>query len=217
MDGGSIPPISTTGLCHALLDSLIGMSNCCLLSTAFVAPTVDVTTVTPTAKEPSMRSHLLLASAAVSASVLMLLVGCAPSEEDKAASAPPAVTAEDDAAATGSEDNESADDGLTAMALPENWPAEVPVIDGTVVDAFFVPGDDSTTFWGARVLPDVPLEQADAEALSIMEAAGFEVAGGSENDDGTVNRQFENGAYTVVINISLEPDEEGVLYNVRPR
>jgi len=161
-----------------------------------------------------MRRRPLLPLVAISASLVIMLAGCTAADDDAVTTPPPAVTTEDDATTTDPEDEAAADEGADSVPLPDTWPAEVPVIDGIIVDAFFAP---STPFWGARVLPDVPLEQADAVAPSIMEAAGFEVEAGSENDDGTTNLHFINGAYTVVINISLEPGEEGVLYNVRPR
>ena len=101
------------------------------------------------------------------------------------------------------------------MPLPASWPGSVPVIPGTIVDAYSV--ESGVVFWGARVIPEGALADADDVARSIMEEAGFVLDAQNPNDDGSVNRLYANDEFLVAVNISTEPGEEGVLYNVQPR
>lgn len=159
---------------------------------------------------------LRLAPAAVLA---LLLAGC--SAPEQAANRAPATTeqqasAEDSASGSESASEGSEDGEEPEVALPDTWPAAVPVIDGRIVDAFALPGEP-ISMWGLRVVPEEPLETAHDTALAIMQAAGFEVAGEADNDLGTLNRNYRSAEYSVFINISTAPGEEGVLYNVQPQ
>lgn len=155
---------------------------------------------------------LRLAPAAVLA---LLLAGC--SAPEQAADPAPAATEQQAPAEDGASETEGSDDGEEPeVALPDTWPAAVPVIDGRIVDAFALPGEP-ISMWGLRVVPDEPLETAHDTALAIMQAAGFEVAGEADNDLGTLNRNYRSAEYSVFINISTAPGEEGVLYTVQPQ
>lgn len=156
----------------------------------------------------------------VAAALAVTLTACAPSSPEAAtagdapleSSAPaPAETESDDDGAAEAEDEPS----LTAVPLPDTWPAVVPVVDGVIVDAFAV--DSGTVFWGARVVPDADLAAASEQARAQLEAAGFTLDGEAENDDGTVNRTYASDEFRVFVNLSTAPGEEGVLYNVQPR
>lgn len=161
------------------------------------------------------RSALFLAAA-----LAVTLAACAPSGEGSPSdeAAPPTTSAPAPAEASDGADDAAEPEGeqsLTAVPLPDTWPAVVPVVDGVIVDAFAV--ESGTVFWGARVVPDADLAAASEQARAQLEAAGFTLDGEAENDDGTVNRTYASEEFRVFVNLSTAPGEEGVLYNVQPR
>lgn len=103
---------------------------------------------------------------------------------------------------------------LGGTSVPDDFPAEVPLVDGEVTSAFGV-GKAPEKVW------NVTIEVADASALDTikaqLEAAGFS----SDLDDASVGGisggMYSNGTYSVLI-VVAEDGKEGwaATYTVTP-
>lgn len=99
----------------------------------------------------------------------------------------------------------------TDGTLPESFPAEVPLIDGTVLGGGASPDN---TGWAARV--EVASADQFAEAQRLLEEAGF-TGSGIDTDATSGFGNFASADYNVVLTVSTEADKAVATYVVTPR
>ena len=95
-------------------------------------------------------------------------------------------------------------------SLPNDWPAEVPTVDGEV--GFSVAANG--TFTAALTVPNVA---AAEEPFTQLLDAGFTEVSALDLGNGAATRVYENGAYNVVVIIGSNDDgTAAVQYTIAP-
>jgi len=98
----------------------------------------------------------------------------------------------------------------SGASLPDNWPADVPTVDGQVI---FSASADST-FSAAITVADAAAAQ---NAFTLLIDAGFTESAFFDLGDGTSSKAFENGTYNVgVITAVNEDGTATVQYTIVP-
>ncbi len=98
----------------------------------------------------------------------------------------------------------------TGASLPDNWPADVPTIEGNVV--FSAAANDA--FTAAITTPDLA---AAEQAFTDLLDAGYTQVAEIQLGEGAASRTFENGTYNVTVVIAENGDGTGqVQYSIVP-
>lgn len=82
------------------------------------------------------------------------------------------------------------------VAVPDNWPAEVPVYDNGRLISVMVAGDGSSV--NAVWQTDATTEEAAADYGTALESSGFTV-GDTSAISGMTNATYEGNGYTVTV------------------
>lgn len=100
----------------------------------------------------------------------------------------------------------------TGTTVPEDFPDDVPLIEGTVVSAVEVA--EGTTSWTVAIATSDTIEDAFATVRSEMESAGFEYI--DEVFEGTPTAHMQNGTWRAVVSVIGDPAlaEATVSYSV---
>ncbi len=118
---------------------------------------------------------------------------------------PPAVTPEEE---TAGEPAEEAGDGPAAGALPADFPAEVPVIDGPILMGHGMDVDDART-WTASIGVDDSVAAMDLAREQLL-AAGFEETGWTDASAMRLG-SFTSDHHQVVISNSSDAETGDVV------
>ncbi|GAA3585868.1 hypothetical protein GCM10022198_06480 [Klugiella xanthotipulae] len=96
----------------------------------------------------------------------------------------------------------------TAVALPEDFPVDVPLADGTIVTA----EPFASVGWAATVIVDSADAQQDA--LDKLTDAGFKNIGTNEDDPKSRTYNYSDGDMSVTVLLSQEGDNFLVDYTM---
>lgn len=98
-------------------------------------------------------------------------------------------------------------------SLPSNWPAEVPLVDGTIEFGGTL-GSGAETTWTLQIMtPDVESSFNDAKAK--FAAAGFETVG-DFSGGGVFTAIFDNGNFSVTVSTTEAGQDSYLSYLVVP-
>lgn len=100
--------------------------------------------------------------------------------------------------------------------LPEDFPEdEVPLVEGELLQAIFVDEPDSTGYL-VHLQHDAPTDEAVAEAVGLLEGAGFSVEDGQETERLFNAVTLKSPDYQVIVSGIEEPEGTMVQYMVTP-
>ncbi|KRB80017.1 hypothetical protein ASE01_00450 [Nocardioides sp. Root190] len=110
-------------------------------------------------------------------------------------------------------DDGSGSSYISGTQLPEDFPAEVPLIEGEILTGAAVKENDSAV-WTVTVQVAGDAQEAFDEAVRLLEGAGFELA--TELQAGLYGGQLDNGTWDVVLAAYSDPDagNTAVIYTV---
>lgn len=99
--------------------------------------------------------------------------------------------------------------------LPNEWPAEVPVVDGEIIGGNKAtdPEDESSTLWTAIIGRNDDVESTKAAVAESLSGAGFETV---DTEGAPIDAlPYKNDTYTVLVFVATgENDTVTATYNV---
>lgn len=112
------------------------------------------------------------------------------------------------------------DDGSTFSAdtggsLPDNWPADVPVIDGTVLYAQTASDESAGTTYSAAIETEGTIESVYEQIRSDLEGAGFTKTAEVTSTDGSF-ASFTGDTYQVTVTVAESEGKVNAIYIVAP-
>lgn len=103
----------------------------------------------------------------------------------------------------------------TSVELPDGFPAdEVPLLDGEIVQGIAVDQPDGAGF-SVSMEVDSPVAKAYDDAKALLEDAGYTAALDSTGQ-GFATGGFDDGTWSVLVNVGEIDDHSSVTYTVGP-
>ena len=98
--------------------------------------------------------------------------------------------------------------------LPNEWPAEVPVIDGEIIagNKATDPDNESSSLWTAIIGSTDEEETTRAAVVASLEGAGFEGVDAAGAPIEAI--AYKNATYTVLVFVATADDKVTATYNV---